>query len=440
MKNLYLGNRFFVLIGAVIVLFIVAFAVEWLFPVAQTAFVVLVSVLLADILMAYGVGVRVHAERRTPKVLSLGSDNAIEIYLDNPGERTLRMGLIDELPVQFQRRDFYQFVVLKGGRQFVLRYTLRPTLRGEYHFGNLLLFVESPLRLVRRRVVVGAADLVPVYPSIAQMKELELRAFTHVTAEKGIKKLRRIGHSYEFEQIKNYVRGDDYRSINWKATGRHNRLMINQYQDERSQQIYALIDKSRVMKMPFGGLSLMDHAVNAALVISNIALRKDDKAGLITFSDRIGSTLRAERKPGQLNRILSTLYREELRPLEANYEILLHAARKLIHGRSLLLLFTNFESMSALDRHLPLLRRLNNLHLLVVVLFVNTEVERYTEEPVETIRDIYTQTIARRFLSEKREMQHKLRTHGIQTILTAPEDLSVNTINKYLELKARGLI
>ena len=440
MKNLYLGNRLFAFAGVVMLLFVLAFPFPLFFPIAKTALVVLVSVLLADALLAFGVGVRARAERRTPKVLSLGSENTLEILLENTGERTLRMGVIDELPVQFQRRDFYRFVVLRAGKTFALRYQLRPVQRGEYHFGNILLFVESPLRLVRRRIVIEAAAMVPVYPNIAQMKELELRAFQNVTAEKGIKKLRRIGHSYEFEQIKNYVRGDDYRSINWKATGRHNRLMINQYQDERSQQIYAVIDKSRVMKMPFAGLSLMDYAINAALVISNIALRKDDKAGLITFSDRIGSTLRAERKPGQLNRILTTLYREELRPLEANYEILLHAARKLIHGRSLLLLFTNFESMSALDRHLPLLRRLNKLHLLVVVLFVNTEVEDFAGGEVETIRDIYTQTIARRFLSEKHEMRHKLRTHGIQTILTAPAELSVNTINKYLELKSRGLI
>ena len=99
--------------------------------------------------------------------------------------------------------------------------------------------------------------------------------------------MRRIGHSYEFEQIKNYVRGDDYRSINWKATSRRGHLMVNQYEDERAQQVYNIIDKSRSMKMPFNGMSLLDYAINTSLVISNVALQKHDRAGLMTFSDKM---------------------------------------------------------------------------------------------------------------------------------------------------------
>ena len=192
--------------------------------------------------------------------------------------------------------------------------------------------------------------------------------------------------------------------------------------------------------MPFKGLSLMDYAVNTSLVISNVVLQKHDKAGLLTFSNTLGATIKAERRPGQLNKIITALYKEKSRDLEANYELLYQAARKLINGRSLVMLYTNFESTQAAMRVLPILRRINNLHLLVVVFFINTEIEDYAQKEVTTTEEIYHQTIARKFLHEKEKISQSFNQFGIQTILTRPEDLSINTINKYLELKARGLI
>ena len=321
-----------------------------------------------------------------------------------------------------------------------IAYSLRPVERGAYTFGKINIFLSTPLGLLQRRMQFGKAATVPVYPSIMQMKQLELRAFDRIAQHQGIKKIRRIGHSYEFEQIKNYVRGDDYRSINWKASSRRNTLMVNQYEDERAQQIYSVIDKSRVMKMPFEGLSLMDYAINSSLAISNVALQKYDRAGLITFSDKVGAAVKSDSKPTQLNKILLALYKEQERPVEANYELLYYAARKLIKGRSLLLLYTNFESRFALERVLPVLRRINRLHLLVVVFFENTEIRQFVEEEAETLEGIYQKTVARKFLNEKQQMVQMLRQYGIQSVLTRPEDLSINTVNKYLELKSRGLI
>ena len=202
--------------------------------------------------------------------------------------------------------------------------------------------------------------------------------------------------------------------------------MVNQYEDERSQSVYSIIDKSRNMRMPFEGLSLMDYAINSALVISNVVLQKNDKAGLLTFSDKIGSAIKADRKTNHLNKILAALYREQPRDLEARYELLYHSARKLIKGRSLLFLYTNFESTFALERVLPILRKINRLHLLVVVFFTNTEVEKLANEKAEDTEAVYHQTVARKFLSEKRTIARILQQHKIQTILTDPADLSIN--------------
>ena len=446
MRNLYLTGRFFTLFGVVALLFAGGYAWAPLFSVALAAFVIAVAVLIADILLLYRSDVGVEAERRLPKMLSLGDANRVILNLKNLTPRPLGLTVIDELPVQFQKRDFEIKLSIKAGFEQDISYELTPVTRGEYAFGVVNVYAENepslmlPMGLVQRRFRAGGEMVAPVFPSVPQMKEYELLAFNRLNAQQGLRKIRRIGHSYEFEQIKNYVRGDDYRSLNWKATGRHHRLMVNQYEDERSQQVYSIIDKSRTMKMPFDGLSLLDYAINSSLALSNIALKKYDKAGLITFSDKIGSTVKADRRAKQLNKILHALYNEDERPFESNFELLYHMARKLVNGRSLLMLYTNFESMYALDRVLPLLQRINNLHLLVVIFFENTEIRDFVQLEAKTVEGIYTQTAAQKFLAEKTAMAQKLRQHGIQSILTCPEDLSMNTINKYLELKSRGLI
>ena len=438
--RLFLTVRFFWVFGAITVFFAAAYALPMLFPLAKASFVLALALLVADGALLYASPPGIMARRDTPPVWSLSDPNPVSIHLRHSGRQPFYIDVYDDLPVQFQERDRAVQLVLKPDEQKVLERTLQPLSRGEYAFGNLHVFVATTLGLVQRHLNIPQQDTVAVYPSIIQMKRYELKAMQHIAHDSGIKKMRRIGHSYEFEQIKNYVQGDDYRSINWKASGRRGTLMVNQYEDERSQQVYVVIDKSRAMKMPFEGLSLMDYAINTALALSNIILKKQDKAGLLTFSNAIGATIKAERSGGQLNRILDALYREKERPGESNFELLYQAVRRLIGARSLLILFTNFESSYALERALPILRRLNRAHLLVVVFFENTEIRRLAEETVSHTADVYRQTVARQFLHEKKEMVQKLRQYGIQSILTSPKDLTINTINKYLELKSRGLI
>lgn len=437
MKNLYLSRQFFIIYGGIVVLFVSSFSLSLLFPVAQTLLVLAIIITIVDISLLFGKNTRIKCRRQLPKVFSLGDANTVTLIIRNASPQKLSLTIIDELPFQFQNRDFEILTSLEAGEKHNVSYQLTPVQRGEYTFGCINIYIASFIGMVQRRVRLTKETKIPVYPSILQMKRFELKA---VAQQKGIKNIRRIGHSYEFEQIKNYVRGDDYRSINWKASSRRSELMVNQYEDERAQQVYCIIDKSRSMKLPFHGMSLMDYAINTSLVISNIVLQKYDKAGLFTFSNKIGATIKADRKVGQLNKILLSLYREKERQLEPNYELLYHVVRKLINGRSLLLLYTNFESMYALDRVLPILRRINQFHLLVVIFFENTEIGEFVHQDAKNTKEIYYQTVGRKFLSEKNKMKQKLSQYGIQTILTAPEELSVNAVNKYLELKSRGLI
>jgi uncharacterized protein (DUF58 family) len=287
-----------------------------------------------------------------------------------------------------------------------------------------------------RRSIIEAPSMVAVYPSFMQLRKYELLSNTAML-EHGNKRMRKIGHSMEFEQIKEYVSGDDIRTINWKATARKSSFMVNNYTDERSQQVYCIIDKGRLMKMPFAGLSLLDHAINSTLVLSNICLQKQDKVGLITFSNKIGAVLAADRRPIQRENILQLLYNQNTAFLESDFEMLYLQTRNRIKQRSLLILFTNFESLSGLKRQLPYLRSIAKYHLLLVVFFENTELKQLSTINADNVEEVYVKTIAEKFAFEKRLIVKELSNYGILSILTSPEKLTVNTVNKYLELKTR---
>ena len=393
-----------------------------------------------DLILLYRIENGLFARRHAPERLSNGDENELSIYVENFYPFAISLGLIDEIPFQFQKRDLWFKSSLKPRAHKMINYQLRPNKRGEYEFGNIRAYVQSPIGLVNRRYNFEQSEVLPVYPSFMQMRQYELLAVSNRLTEQGIKKIRRIGHSMEFEQIKNYVPGDDYRTINWKATARKGDTMVNSFTEEKSQQVYCIIDKSRAMKMPFEGLSLLDYAINATLALLNIAMLKEDKAGLITVSEKIGAVLPADRRPGHLNKILQVLYKEKTRYLETNTEALYSTIRIVIKQRSLIVFFTNFESLSAMERQLPQLRKVARLHLLLVVFFKNTELEKLVEKPAEDIEEIYIKTVAEKFLYEKKLVVKELNQYGIQSILCNPKDLTANTINKYLQIKARQLI
>lgn len=440
-KPLFFSRRFYWSLVAVIALFLVSFNWSFLFRVAQLAFLFLIVLVLLDYAILFLQRKGVVAERELTERFSNGDNNKVQLVLKSHYPFRVQLKIIDEIPVQFQQRDFILQTSLAGGEQQRLVYPLRPVERGEYLFHDINVFVKSPLNLVVRRIITPGEQLVKVMPSYLALRQFELLAYSNNLAEAGSRKIRKIGHSLEFEQIKEYVIGDDIRSINWKATARKGgQLMVNNYVDERSQQVYCVIDKGRVMKMPFEGMTLLDYAINATLILSRVALIRQDKAGLITFAENIGQFLPADRKAAQMGSILETLYNQETKFLETDFEKLYALVRTRITQRSLIVLFTNFESMSGLQRQLPYIRSIARNHLVLVVFFENTELRQLTESKANDIESVYVKTIAEKFVHEKKLIVKELQQHGIFTILTAPQNLTVNTVNKYLELKARQAI
>lgn len=436
-KSFYLNSIVYYIAGSAAIIYALSYFLPSLFQIGNIILVLLAIAIFIDAILVYSKKDGIRAKRMVSDRFSIGDLNKVIIQLTNQYGFDVKASIIDELPVQFQERNWIRKVQLQKETLFDLEYSLRPTSRGEYIFNDINIFVHAPLKLVKRRYIFPGEQAVKVYPSYMQMRRYQLLAVSNRLQEAGVKKIRKLGHSMEFEQIKEYVRGDDYRTINWKATARKNDLMVNNYTDERSQQIYCLINKGRVMKMPFHGLTLLDYSINASLVLSNVALVRQDKAGLITFEKNLDTFLAADKKPTQMNLVLETLYKQKTDFLEADFEKLFSVIRNRITNRSLLILFTNFESMESLQREMPALKKIAKYHLLLVVFFENTELKSLIEGRTSTLEDIYIKTIAEKFNYEKRLMVKELHKNGIPSILTTPEGLTVNTVNKYLELKTR---
>lgn len=439
LRNSYLEKRFFIVLALIVLGFLLSYIFPDMLGAVRLLFYVFLLIFIGDLLLLFASKGHITGERTVPNKLSNGDENEIGIYLANSYLFRVDLKILDEIPHQFQMRDFRILTVIGSGREKWFKYELRPTERGDYIFGNLLVFARSPIGFISKKYTFNQKQEVPVYPSFLQLHKYNLIAFSNRLFEYGLKKIRRIGHTMEFEQIKDYVQGDDIRNINWKATAKSGHPMINQFQDERSQPIYSIIDKGRVMKMPFDGLSLLDYAINATLVISNIAIKKQDKAGMFTFSNTIENRVVAERRSAQMNLILETLYQIRTNFVESDFNLLYADIKRNIIHRSLLLLYTNFETVDALERQLPYLLAIAKQHLLVVIFFENTELTKFAGEEATNTHQIFERTIAEKFVFEKKLIVNELRKYGIQTILTKPENLTINTINTYLEIKARGM-
>ena len=382
----------------------------------------------------------VSAERFCTERFSNGDENIITLQVINHRSYKINVDVLDELPYQFQSVSKPLILLVEPGETRTHTYSLKPLERGEYYFGIINLFLLGPLGLAVRHIRSGSEKTVAVYPSFMQMRRYQLLSVTSQLEEKGSRQLRKIGSSQEFEQIKEYVPGDDYRTINWQATARRNGLMINTFMDERSQQVICIIDKGRNMKMAFEGMTLLDYAINASLVLSNIVLLKQDKAGLLTYGKTIDQFIAPDKRSSHISHLLETLYRQQTHFLDSNTEALYAAIRQRIKQRSLLILFTNFESMYGLQRQLPYLKKIASYHALLVIFFENTELSDMQKETAATLEDVYTKTIANKFSFDKRQMVKELQNAGIMALLTAPQKLNANVINKYIEVKARQMV
>lgn len=436
---MFLKRRFYLLLLAVAIITGAGFGFASFYTAGRWLTLLLLIAVIVDVALLWHKKA-ISAERRLSSRFSNGDDNSVTITVESTYSFSVYIEVIDELPFQFQCRDLLLTAHLSASHpsasaSHLFQYSLHPTRRGVYAFGHVLVYASTHLGLVERRYDCAAPCDVSVYPSYQKLHQYELAAISRNLQEPGIKRVRRIGNNTEFEHIRDYLKGDDYRTVNWRATARLSRPMVNVYQDERSQQVFSLIDKGRVMQQAFQGMTLLDYAINATLALSYVAMRKEDRAGLITFADKTDTFVAADRRPGHIKTLLETLYAEQTDFGETDFSALSVAVGRHISKHSLLILYTNFMGMVSLRRQLPFLQQIARRHRLLVVFFDDVELQQFIATPARNEEEQYQQEVAEKFAAEKQAVSATLRQYGILSLLTAPQALTVDVINRYIAIR-----
>lgn len=432
--------RFYFCAIAISIALFLGFYYPLLFSLGKGIAITFFLLVFVDVTLLFYVGAGVIVERYVPDRFSNGDENEVNISVFSRYRFKVLVEILDEIPSQFQVRDLAIRYWLDPGKQTHRSYTLRPVERGEYHYGLTNALVSSRLGIIKRRFMQGSEATVKVYPSFLNLEKYELSAISQTLKLSGQKRMKRIGQSTEFDHIKDYVVGDDPRHINWKASARRGAMMINHYVDEKSQPIYSVIDKGRPMKMPFEGMTLLDYAINASLVLSNVAIKKGDRAGLVTFQHKPETFVPARKRNLQINFLLESLYNQKTQFNEPDFSTLYWFLMQKVKQRSLLMLYSNFESTYTLERQLPYLKMINRHHLLLLVFFKNTELHKVIADPSNSTIDIYNKSIAKQIADEKANIGKVLAKNGIMSLYTSPQNLNVDVINKYIEVKTKRLL
>lgn len=436
---MFIRNRLYIVLVFVVLCFIAGLRSTFLFTVAQFALLALTGLCLYEIvLLFFAAKNAIQCHRECSDRFSNGDENEIKLHLTNAYPFSVRLEIIDEIPPIFQRRDLLFVLQMEKQTDKVLKYNLRPVKRGIYGFGQTNVFVSTKIGFISRRFKSGTPCNIKTYPSYIYLKQYEIIAASNQLKQAGNKKIRRIGQQLEPDQIKDYVKGDDYRTINWKATARRSKLMTNVFQEERAQNVYCIIDKGRTMQSAFREMTLLDYSINASLAVSYVAMLKGDKSGLLTFERKFDTFVPPSRSSVQMNRIQEALYYQQTSFMESDFLALYQQINKNVINRGLLLIFTNFDSVAAMQRQLRYLSMMAKRHSVLVIFFENTELESLVGKQPENKEEAYETVIAEKLDYEKRLIIYKLRQHNILSLLTRPNELTVNVINKYLELKTRG--
>ena len=436
---MFINKRFYIALIIIVFCFIVSLKSVLLFTLAQVLLVVVLLLCAYEIVVLFfSPKDTITCIRECSERFSNGDDNEIKLHLSSNFIVPVKLKIIDEVPDIFQLRDSSFAMNLEKQTSKVLKYSLRPIKRGVYRFGKINVFVSTRIGLISRRFKTGEPCNVKVYPSFFYLKQYELMASSNKLKQAGNKRIKKIGQQLEPDQIKDYVKGDDYRIINWKATARRNKLMVNVFQEERAQNLYCVIDKGRTMQSAFEGMTLLDYSINASLALAYVAMLKGDKTGLLTFERRFDTIILPSRTPLQMSRIQEALYSQQTAFAESDYSILYQNVNKYAANRGLMLIFTNFDSVTAMQRQLRYLSKMAKRHSILVIFFEDVELEELINKQPEDKEQVYQLVIAEKLEYEKRLIISKLRKHNILSLLTHPNHLTVDVINKYLEIKARG--
>lgn len=407
-------------------------------PVALGVDGVLLLLLLLDWRATPGAD-RLTAVRRAPQRISLGATAQVEIRLDNRTNRRVRVRVTDDLPSLLERQgpDVVDAWV-PALREERIQYGARTLRRGDGVLGDLHLRVAGPLGLAWTQRRIPRADAVRVIPGMLEVARYRLLGMRNRLREAGFRSVRQRGEGGAFESLREYVRGDDPRNLDWKASARRGGLIVRQYEMERRQNIVLAIDAGRLMTQKVGERERLDYALTAALLLADVAGVHDDAVGLLVFSDKVDVFLPPARK--SLTRLSEALGQVHAKMVEPNYPAAFTYLGQQVRRRSLLVLFTDIIDPLASAAVVSQLSRAAERHLPLAVAIRNPDLEAAAAlEPVDEAA-VYRRAAAEELLQSRAAALAAMQRAGVLVADTRPGDAVPAVVNKYLDVKRRGML
>lgn len=379
------------------------------------------------------------AERRAPARVSLGAQAEVEVRLDNRTARRVRVRVTDDLPIVLERvGDDVHDVWVPARHEERVRYAVKTVRRGDGVFGDLHLRVAGPLGLAWRQRRTPRADAVRVIPGVLEVKRYRLLGMRNRLREAGFRSVRQRGEGGAFESLREYVRGDDPRTLDWKASARRGGLIVRQFELERRQNVVIVIDAGRLMTQKVGDRERLDYALTAALLLADVARVHDDAVGLLVFSDRVETFIPPARN--SLTRLADALGEVHAKMVEPNYPAAFTYLARQVRRRSLLVLFTDLIDPLASAAVVSQLSRAADRHLPLAVAIRNPDLEAAAAQPATDEASVYRRAAAEELLQARAAALAAMQRAGVLVADTRPGDAVPAVVNRYLDVKRRGML
>ncbi len=416
------------------------FATEALWPGVVVLDAAIVLIALGDLFTLVGAS-RLRAERRCGAVASLGESQEVELTVENLGRSRRLMRVRDDVPATFSVEPAEFLVLVPAASLAALVYRVVPRRRGTYAFRRVDALISSRLGYWQRSVWVPCVTDVRVYPDIRQIARYTVLARRDKLSTLGVRRSRKLGTDNEFERLRDYTEGDEPRHMDWRASARRRKLTVRAHQVNQSQRLIFLVDCGRMMAGDTGdGLSPLDHALNAMLMLAHVALIRGDQVGVLAFSDTVKAYMPPGGGPKRINRIVHSVHNLFPALVEPRYDRAFVELEKRCRKRSLVVLITNlFDDVNAqiVGDHLG---NLVGKHLPMGVFLRDHDLFALADSAPESGPGLYAGAAAAALLNWRERAVAGLRLRGVLTLDVFPGDLTAPLINQYLQIKARHLL
>lgn len=381
---------------------------------------------------------RLEVRRVLDDPLSLDAANPVRLEFRSRCPLALDLLVYDDVPLDLRPSGNMARLRLPAFGRRTVRYTVRPRRRGRIELGDVYVRGLALLRLSRWQKRMPAAAHVRIYPSLLHIRRYDYLARARRLREEGYRIVRRLGAGREFESLREYMPDDDFRDIDWKATARRDRPITRQYQVERSQHLMLVLDCGRAMAAETDGLTKLDHAVNAALMLAHVATAMDDAVGWLAFSDRILRLAPPRKSPEQVSRLADELYELQVELVEPDYPTAFATLKSRLRKRALVVIFTDVLDLEASDRLVAYTASLCPRHLPLLIAIRDAELEELADTVPRREEEAHVAAVATRLLERRQLALAAMRHRGALVLDLAPQQITTEAVSEYLSVKAAG--